>query len=94
MSHPPFDLVFCRDDPDGEIAFVFTGEILRRVEKLFPAVEWTKHNDWHGWWVAGVYRSHAANMAQVAHDAGLRVATGEFQNEKLVFTPWESMTQH
>jgi len=89
-SLPPFDLVFCRDDPDGEIAFVYDSETYRRVRDMFPEVEWRKEE--HGWWVASVYRSHAAEMAGVANSAGLRVAFGEYQNEKLVFTRVETVT--
>jgi hypothetical protein len=90
-NHPPFDIAFRRDDPDGEIVFVFTDETRRRIDMLFPEIEWTRKYDW---WVCSLYRDYAGNMAQVAYEAGLRVASGEYQHEVLVFTPWQLMTQH
>jgi hypothetical protein len=92
MSRPPFDLVFCRDDPDGEVAFVFDRETLSRVKDLFPELDWTKHDT--GWWVAGVYRDDAFTMAPVADKAGLRAAFGEFRDGALVFSRVETLTQH
>jgi hypothetical protein len=87
---PPFDLVFCRDDPDGEIVFVYDNETYRCVRDMFPEVEWRKEEN--GWWVAGIYRRDATKMAAVADRAGLRVAFGEYQNEKLVFSRVEIVT--
>jgi hypothetical protein len=34
-AHPQCDIVFCRDDPDGEIVFVFTDDTRRHIEMLF-----------------------------------------------------------
>jgi hypothetical protein len=86
-DHPPFDLVFCRDDPNGEIIFAFTDDTYELVTDLFPVVQWTTEQ--HGWHVASVFHSYASEMAPVATKAGLRVGFGEYRDGVLTFRPVE-----
>jgi hypothetical protein len=71
---PPFDLVFCHDDPD-EIIFVFGSESTKDfVQSLFPDLLLDKNEIG---WVGCVTREWARKMAFEATEAGLKAAFGE-----------------
>src|SRR4051812_31334933 len=80
---PPFDLVFCRDDPDQEIVFVLGSDSTKdSVQDLFPDLLLDKHEIG---WVGCVARDGAFRMAPEAALAGFRVAFGELRDGMLKF---------
>jgi hypothetical protein len=82
---PPFDLLFCRDDPDQEIVFVLGSESVKEsVQRLFPDLLLDKHELG---WVGCVTRDWALLLAFEAAKAGLRVGFGENGDGKLDLRP-------
>jgi hypothetical protein len=84
---PPFDVVFCRDDPDAEIIFVFDDAIHTAIEARFSWVEWTPGRD--GWHIACIARDASMEIAVEAMKMGYRVAYAEMPDGVLVFSPCE-----
>jgi hypothetical protein len=62
----PFDVVFCRQEPDAEIVFVFNSKARDTIGGWFPDIEWQRLDDWH---LACVERKFSIEMATAATNA-------------------------